>query len=299
MKTRQRWLIFIVCFFYYWGEGQIILNFHLDETVAPETRKAFIQPLEKEIQNLYRIFFPDHQASFTIHIHLIKTRAQWEKLFRKYSFVEWSSGVAFTRTNNIYILLEQEAWQEILETFTHEVVHILNHEKWKNFELPVWFDEGLAQYFSGKKLPLSELTYLSNFIVINKLIPFHEIENLYQMNEKAARLSYIEAYLAIKHFDDVLGHGSLHKLFSKNPVGFANFNNYFYSIFKISVDGFESKFFTLIKNKYKFLFILNLENFIFLIAILLLFASYFVLRRKNKKRMEEMEENMSETGGME
>jgi hypothetical protein len=79
----------------------------------------------------------------------------------------------------------------------------------------------------------------------------------------------------VLHFDDVLGHGSLHKLFSKNPVGFANFNNYFYSIFKISVDGFESKFFTLIKNKYKFLFILNLENFIFLIAILLLFASYF------------------------
>ncbi|GAB4180239.1 MAG: hypothetical protein Kow00108_16520 [Calditrichia bacterium] len=219
---------------------------------------------------------------------IVKDKNTWQSLFERYPFGEWGAGVTFVGKNLIYIQGQLESVHEIKSTLIHEWIHYVISYRYKKWTLPLWLEEGLAQYLSGQKLPLQDQVYFSNYIVINKLLPFPEISRISLMNEKKAKLAYVESYLAVYHMDQIMGQGTLEKLIGKNPIGFESFNDYFYSICGISPEGYESKFFTFIKEKYKFLFILNLENLVFLLILFLLFGSYFVIKRRNKKLIAQM-----------
>lgn len=251
---------------------------------------SIILDINNQIQNIKKQYFGKLPNIPPVELILVSSRKKWTELFAGKAYSEWGGGLTKVNENKIYLLLEQESWPDIQKTLIHEWIHIALHAKYNNFRIPLWFEEGLAQYLSGENLQINDYAYLSNVILVNKLLSFQEIENINEMPEKRARLAYIESYLAIYYFNIILGDKKLQMLLNQNPIGFDNFSDYFYSTCGFSVDAYESKFLALIKNKYKWQIFLNLESFLFLIALLLLFGSYFIIRRQNKKRIQEMED---------
>ncbi|MCK5075091.1 MAG: hypothetical protein KAR38_01890, partial [Calditrichia bacterium] len=83
-------------------------------------------------------------------------------------------------------------------------------------------------------------------------------------------------------------------ILKNNPESVKSFSAHFKKNTNISVAAYESRHLKYIKNKYKWFFIFNLENLLFIFALVVLFGAYYHIKYRNKKILESWEEQESE-----
>ncbi|MBZ0272271.1 hypothetical protein K8I61_09545 [bacterium] len=110
---------------------------------------------------------------------------------------EWSIGAAFPRDNLIVLLSPRAAIRESsnvepLETFKHEVVHIVMGRALAPRDAPRWLDEGIAKHVTepwheGKTL---RMTYA---VLAGKTIPLSRLTRGFPRDEDEAHLAYLQS----------------------------------------------------------------------------------------------------------
>ncbi|MCK5075564.1 MAG: hypothetical protein KAR38_04265 [Calditrichia bacterium] len=226
-----------------------------------------------------------------VEVILIKDKNRWRKLFLKYPFSEWGAGLAIPAKNKIYILIENFSISKIQETLIHEWLHQAIHHKFINMKIPTWYEEGIVQKLSGKRLSVNDLRFLANKILSDNLLTFKQIDSLIYYSGSKVQIGYIQSLIAVQSMEELTGIKNIDKqLLSSRAYLSENFYTYFIRNAKISPDAFESRYLKHIKNKYKWFFIFNLENILFILGIIVLLGAYYHIKYRNKKIMESWEE---------
>ncbi len=254
-----------------------------------------IEQMKPSLERL-EIFFGRETGS-VITIFLTPSRAEYRKRTRN-AMPEWSQAAAFTRQR--FIVLRLASAEEIAgapQTLTHELVHIQIAEKVPPGRMPVWLNEGLAQYLSGKDLSLNDKVLLANALALKKVPPLTALDSLLSFGPQKARLAYIQALSAVRYFVNANSRKQLRELIPA-LARHHSINDAFKSVIGIDFIDFEIGWYEDIQEKYRFLVVLNLDNLLWLSMGLLALAAIFAVRRRNQKKITDWEKDEAEADGL-
>jgi len=238
-----------------------------------------VKQVQRELEEFTGLRWTD---SLTIHFYFSRRRAR-QALPRA---PEWSGGLA-TGAHAVAIYgATKSHWRRILR---HELVHALLAQN--KVQLPVWFNEGLAQVFAGQDDWKAHLT-LSWAAIRNRLIPLEDLESVLKYNPSRAELAYAEAASAVQFFLKRYGSTAVPYLLTLPD---RDFTSRFRKTAWITPSRFEVLW---RKHMYSKAWLYRLARFpdlLWLIMPLLVVIAYFVRRRRQRRKLHQWE--MEETQG--
>lgn len=247
-----------------------------------------LERMQPSIEKLEDFF--GRESGSIITVFITQSPAEYRKRTRG-ALPEWSQAAAFPRQRIIVMrLASAEEIAGARQTLTHELVHIHLAEKVPPGRLPVWLNEGLAQYLSGKELSLNDKVLLANALALKRIPPLAALDSLLSFSPQRARLAYIEALSATLYFANRHGGKALKELVAALALHHS-VNDAFKAVTGIDFIDFEINWYEDIQSKYRFLIVLNLDNFLWLSMGLLALAAILAVRRRNRKKIESWEKD--------
>ncbi len=256
-----------------------------------EIAKYTESTIRKNFSKIYSIF---SNPKDTIIYILVDS----EKQFRKYtgpSLPSWANGVTLFPQGVVVIKtpdLSRSTLKNYRTTIVHELVHIIQGQQVPLNLTPVWFNEGLAVYFS-EDYNLRSKIILSRAIAKKKLIPLNELSDILNFGDLKAELAYDESASVIEYLVQVYGFKVLKEIFENMRSG-----NRFEKSITIATDIDYSNFSYFweryVSRTYRWIFILDIQYILWLIMSLLLILAYLSIRRRNRetaKTWEDQENN--------
>ena len=170
----------------------------------------------------------------------------------------------------------------------HELVHLLHGRQVPLNLFPNWFTEGLAVYLTDE-FDLAKRVVLSRAVARKRLIPLERLDEMLRMDHVNAQLAYSQAASAIEFLVQVYGPAVIRQIlqsmqenkdFEKSlalviGIGFADFPYYWQSY---------------LGKHYRWIFLLDIQHILWYLMPLLLIFAYLVVRRRNARRLQDMEE---------
>jgi hypothetical protein len=140
-------------------------------------------------------------------------------------------------------------------------------------------------------LNLQKKVILSTAITANKIISLSEMDSLLRFDKYKAKIAYIQALTLIQYFVKEHGENKLRELL-KNLKLFS-IDESFYKTVNYDLIDFEINWYNYIKKNYNWLFILNLDYFLWLFLVILFIIAVLVIKKRNKVTIKkwELEEN--------
>jgi hypothetical protein len=248
-------------------------------TVLDKQIDYFDQFYEKELEGVYTIEIPASKSEFF--------RATGSKI------PEWSNALYVPSQRRM--ILKKPEWYSSDNSFeqviSHELSHLYFHQKFGGENIPLWFNEGLAEYLSKEMIGISEGVTLSNAIFTKKIIPIMYVDSLFLFNSGRARLAYLESLTAIQFIESIMnerGVGWLEFLYHIERDGFENALK-IYTTYDL-VD-FEIYWYRWLSDKYKWFIVLNWENLIWIFITIVLLGALYAVRFRNKKILQNWEKD--------
>ncbi len=217
-----------------------------------------------------------------------------EKIFNELTgnlIPDWGEGIADPVQN--VIVLKSPSLMDNQNHFPklvkHEVVHILiGHSVNKPGDLPKWFNEGIASYLSADER-VSSGEAISKALLSDSIIPLDEIDNVLKFQRTKAALAYEESYSFTAYLVEKFGFESMAKLI-QNLQTAKTFEHTFRDIYKIDLFEAEIAWYEYIEKKYRWHFLLDFENYLW-ISILLLFVLVFLaIKLRNRRILKKWDE---------
>lgn len=243
--------------------------------------------LEKNVGKIEEFY--DTTVNTPVSIIVTGSLADFEA-YSNSSFPTWT-GAAYLSSRDI-ILLKNPSWanQEIdfQREFVHELSHLYFDKKFGESEIPLWYNEGLAEYLSVGSVNLHSGLVLSNAIWAKSILPLGRIDSLLSFSKQKAELAYVQSLSAVMFLFDRLGNHESPNLFHQSIVekGWANA---FQQNVGMDLVDFEIAWYRHVDDKYRWLFILNVENLIWVALLLVLMIGMYLIRYRNKKILEKWE----------
>jgi hypothetical protein len=217
-------------------------------------------------------------------------------------FPEWGIGAALYEKNMIVLKSIEESGgnlRQIQNTLVHELVHIFLWRTAQNFQLPRWFNEGLAMYFTDEP-GFSAKAQFSRYVLTGNVMPLSQIDDVLRFYPEKARQAYTQSSVAIECLVNVFQWSSV-----KSLVKLLEEENSFSDAFQlgvgVSVEEFEGIFRQWLKKRYGWYFLLDINTILFGILPFLFFVVLFVVIRRNRKKLRqwEKEENFLDSQNLE
>jgi len=263
--------------------GQMTLYFQSDTG-----NRRFIEYIKKDLNtrlNPLKSFYGNFPSN-NYKIYLLKNDKRF-KNFSKNNLPEWSRAIAYIKNNTI--ILKINSAEDVIEsskTLVHELSHMILHHHFRRDHIPVWINEGLAEYVAGKKISVAEKTIIANALWANKLIPLAKIDSLLLFDGIKARLAYLESLSAVNYFIHKHGQDSLYLLL-ENMNKIADINLAFINAVGYDFIDFELEWYKELDTKYLWLIILNLDNLIWISITILAFTVFISIKIRNKKKIDD------------
>lgn len=121
---------------------------------------------------------------------------------------EWAAGVAFIGARRIVLRAHGTALFSLVETFDHEVAHILIHAVAGGRHVPRWLNEGLAIWVSGEDV-LGRLSAAHRAAITGNLLSLEEIDTGFPSRGARVPLAYAQSALFTRHLIARHGPGAL------------------------------------------------------------------------------------------
>jgi len=191
--------------------------------------------------------------------------------------------------------LNQLTLREYRQAVRHELVHLRQGSVVPLNLTPTWFNEGLAVYLSGES-HLTDRMLLSRAIAQNRIIPLMELSDFLKYNRQQASLAYIESTTVIEFLIQVYGFGVLHNLLQKLTEN-ESFEQGLLLTTGIGLSELDSFWQKYLLKRYRWTFLLDIQNMIWLIIPLLVVFVYFIKVARNKTIIQKWnkEEIISQT----
>jgi hypothetical protein len=199
------------------------------------------------------------------------------------SLPDWANAVTLFPQKIVLLKtpdLNQLTLREYRQAVRHELVHLRQGGVVPLNLTPTWFNEGLAVYLAGET-HLTDRILLSKAITQNRIIPLSKLSDFLKYNRQQASLAYIESTTVIEFLVQVYGFNILPKLFQKLAAN----RSYDQSLFLttgIELGELDSIWQKYILKCYRWIFLLDIQNMIWLIIPLLAVIVYFIKVARNK-----------------
>lgn len=214
--------------------------------------------------------------------------------FREYGSArlpEWSSA-AYILPENL-ILVKSPAWAgslpQLERDFLHELSHLYFHQKFAALYLPLWYNEGLAEYLGGRRLEMADEIKLSTAVFSGKTIPLDRIDSLLYFPPAKAELAYLQSLSAVLLLKETLRRegvewGDFHELVLQ-----AGWEAALQQSTGMDEFAFEEAWLRALEKNYRWLFLLNIDTLLWLILGVVFILAIYLIRRRNKKRLRRWE----------
>lgn len=201
----------------------------------------------------------------------------------------WSSGLA----SGFRMLVKSPRFSrrtmaEYRQTLLHEGVHLaLSH-----ILLPVWYNEGLAQYEAGT-FGLAQKIRLSRAIAANAIMSLREIEGLYEMSQQEASLAYAQSVAAVDFLISRYGSALLEKnlYFTEK---YDDFSLAFRNSYLMTPEYFEKQLQAALKQRYRFYILLDINGVFWFILTGLFILGYILTKIRRYRLVKKWEQAESE-----
>jgi hypothetical protein len=262
-------------------------TFHPFAIMAKNEHHPFTSIIEHAlIVNYQRISGDlDYQINDIVYVYICYSESDFHELGVEH-LPNWTQGAAMPATNLIIIKAYNEN-PNFSATAVHELTHIMLHSIIKSMNIPRWFDEGLAVYYSDDKMFASS-SRVSKALIFNSIIPLSEIDRVLAFDESNAQLAYQESYLAIIFFIERFGTDSLRRLIHE-MASTENIDDAFLNVIGMGTERFEMEWLNHIQANQRWQFLVDIDSYIWISILLLFAAGYFQMRRRNKKTLERWE----------
>ncbi|MFA5727789.1 MAG: peptidase MA family metallohydrolase [Candidatus Neomarinimicrobiota bacterium] len=194
--------------------------------------------------------------------------------------------------------LSRSTLREYRSTVVHELIHLLQGQYVPLNLTPVWFNEGVAVYYAGE-FGLRNRIVVSKALFRKKLIPLEKIERVLKFSHLQADLAYAESAALIEFIEMVYGVGTVVEILKTMRSG-VEFER---AVMQATDTGYENllnQWEKYLARKYQWIFLLDIQNILWLIMPVAALLAYLSIRRRNKVTLkqwndEETYENSDES----
>ncbi len=205
------------------------------------------------------------------------------------AIMEYSSG--FYNRRNKTIFLKNPKYlkniSNIRKLLLHEYIHHFVGSFWR--DPPLWFNEGMAVYFSNDMGIERELNFAKNYILGNSL-PLGQMKNTYPKNMIEWESFYAKSGLAVKYLY-TKKRGSFYRLWDKAGSA-GNFERAFLNSFFMTTRTFSDQFEDYSKIHFKTAILMASTGLIWGVLPFILIVGVIRKKIKNKKTVESWENNI-------
>jgi hypothetical protein len=208
-----------------------------------------------------------------------------------YRFVEWGVGFYALKDKKIYLLQKRmRDWDAFLVVLRHEMVHAYaDYFCADSLFWPLWFEEGLAQYLSGKNITFTDAQKLSTAIAGKNIL---EARELLRMPDTRFRveLYYLQSLFIVERL------AAMNKLEEFMRIKDWSPQSQIPSPWRDWID-FEIWWQSLLQEEYRWFVLLNF-NVIIPISFGIIFLIVYIIKlRENKKRLLDLSVQEEEQSG--
>jgi hypothetical protein len=208
-------------------------------------------------------------------------------------FPEWGVGFFVPRENSIYLRMRSYSGRDAFyRVLRHEMTHAWLYDLWgKRRFWPLWLEEGICDFLSGKRIGLPEAQKLSFALMSKRVLPLDSLAYLPERwNVYNIQLFYTESLFIVELLSE---QGKL-----KNFILSRGWNNGegLPPGFRDWID-FEIWWQTELESRYKWYILLNFEMVIAILIVIVFLIAYIskiVQKRKQLRLLAETEEDSSE-----
>jgi hypothetical protein len=257
---------------------------------SPSEKKLATQVLgELQIQQETLLRQLQFQPKRAITVYLCPTQAAFDRVTGGV-VPHWGEAAADPAQWRIFLKSPAASSRKELDwqTIKHELAHLVLAEIADPGHLPRWFNEGAAILLAGETDHVDPLA-ISRAMTTNSLVTFDEIEALLSFPNEQAALAYSESYHAVKLLLRRHGAEALYQFASALAVH-SDARLAFRAAFAEDLWDFEVAYFDHLRRNFRWYVLLD-ETLLWSGVILaLVVAGYFVTRWRNRKKVQEWEQ---------
>ncbi len=263
----------------------IILFAEAKDTLAAS---HFIIQLDKDVQSFQKSV--GSYLDIPVKIVVAPNNNVYEEWTQNHSAImEHSLGFYNRRSMTIFLKNPKHLKNvsNIRKLLLHEYIHHFVGCFWK--DPPLWFNEGMAVYFSGDLGINRELNFAKNYILGNSR-KLTQMKKIYPKNMIEWESFYAKSGLAVKYLYSKK-RNSFHKLWDKAGTS-KNFESAFLNSFFMSTRAFSDQFEDYSKTNFRVEILMASTGLIWGVLPLILIAGVIRKKIKNKKTVESWENNI-------
>lgn len=199
-------------------------------------------------------------------------------------FPEWGIGFFSPSENTIYLNMskyhDRATFYQVLR---HELVHAWSYDfRYRKNVWPLWFEEGLAEFGSGKTIEFADAKKISMAIAGNKLLSQDSLLSITLNRPYHIELFYLQSYFIVNLLNsngllDSYIQGDFWGPDKKRPPGFVDW-----------ID-FEIWWQTALEKSFKWFLILNFDFSFAILFVILFFIVYIVKSFRYRQRFKELQ----------
>ena len=257
---------------------------------AKDTTAAFqfIVQLDKDIQSFQKSV--GSYLDIPVNVIIAPDNRVYDDWVQKHSTIlEHSSG--FYNRRNKTIFLKNPKYlkniSNIHKLLLHEYIHHFVGSFWK--DPPLWFNEGMAVFFSNNMGIERELNFAKNYILGNSL-PLEKMKKTYPENMIEWESFYAKSGLAVKYLYSKK-RGSFYLLWDKAGTT-GNFERAFLNSFFMTTRTFSDQFEDYSRTHFRTEILMASSGLIWGVLPLILIVGVIRKKIKNKKTVESWGDNI-------
>ena len=257
---------------------------------AKDTTAAFqfIVQLDKDIQSFQKRV--GSYLDIPVNVVIAPDSKVYESWINKHSAImEFSSGFYYRHNRTIFLKNPKylKNISNIRKLLLHEYIHHFVGSFWK--DPPLWFNEGMAVFFSNDMGIERELNFAKNYILGNSL-PLEKMKKTYPENMIEWESFYAKSGLAVKYLYSKK-RGSFYLLWDKAETT-GNFERAFLNSFFMTTRTFSDQFEDYSRTHFRAEILMASSGLIWGILPLILIVGVIRKKIKNKKTVESWEDNI-------
>lgn len=267
--------------FYNLASGGITIQYiPADSSYAREAMSVLSSALEEITFDLQM------NESETLSVVIVPNRKEFGKYIQG-KLPKWTG--AFAIPGYKKMVVKSPRWDRENNDFhanlIHELTHLLVHERISNKPIPRWIDEGLAIFYSREQRWKTS-TALSKAIATHSLIPLSDIDYVLRFHQIKAELAYQESYSAVRYLLATYDIDAI-QIILQGIRENRELDKSFVMATGSTFREFEQEWIQYIKKNYKWYWLSDLDNFIWIFILLLVILAVFIKRIRNRRTIDE------------
>lgn len=207
----------------------------------------------------------------------------------------WAVGIAWPRHNMIVLL--KNTGGDILQTFEHELCHVLLGRAFgPGHRVPRWLEEGLAVMIAGQ-WSLQRMSTMSMAVLTGRVLPMDALARGFPADAARAEIAYCQSFYFIVFLKNRFGEGDFHA-FLKQYAALRDFEQALWKSYYLRWDEMERMWLEYLKVRFSWIPILSSTGFLWFCASIVFVWGYVRKRRavREKMRQWDLEERLADQG---